>query len=219
MLSQETVQARILGLSERRILPCTAIVLATGNNLILQGDIARRAIICRLDSKDERPDLREFDFDAQEELLAHRAQLVVAGLTALRAFKMSGTRPHGMKPMGSFNDWDWVRGTLVWAGYADPADTRSAIMDADPVKTEVLEIMDLWTKEFADRWVTVVDISKLQFSNPLHQALADCCGGEWNSKGAGRWLLRQKDRVVGNRAFRNDRARRRWMLEGAKLEF
>ena len=47
MLSQEKVQARILGKSERRVLPSTATVLATGNNLTLAGDVTRRAVICR----------------------------------------------------------------------------------------------------------------------------------------------------------------------------
>jgi hypothetical protein len=33
------------------------------NNLILVGDMVRRAIICTFDAKVERPEMREFEFD------------------------------------------------------------------------------------------------------------------------------------------------------------
>ena len=71
-LTQQIVQARILGKSERRILPCTALVMATGNNLALAGDVSRRAVICRLDARIERPDERPFDFDPLNDIPAQR---------------------------------------------------------------------------------------------------------------------------------------------------
>ena len=36
---------------------------ATGNNLVLVGDMTRRALLCRLDPERERPELRRFDSD------------------------------------------------------------------------------------------------------------------------------------------------------------
>ena len=93
MLTQEIVQARILGLSERMVLPSTALILATGNNLTLSGDMTRRAVLCRMDAGVEKPDEREFDFDCQQELLAERTALVVAGLTVLRAFVLAKKKP------------------------------------------------------------------------------------------------------------------------------
>ena len=115
MLTQEVVQARILGYSERRVLPSTALVLASGNNLTCVGDVSRRAVFCRLDAEVERPDTREFDFDCHQEVRDQRPTLVVAGLTILRAFIHAG-RPVTLQPMGSFDDWAWVRGALVWFG-------------------------------------------------------------------------------------------------------
>jgi hypothetical protein len=216
MLTQVMVQARILGRSERRILPSTALIMATGNNLTLEGDIARRAVICRLDAKQERPDQRVFDFDAQQELIADRARLVVAGLTALRAYKLSGYRPANMTPMGSFADWDWVRGTLIWTGHADPAESRSALFDEDPLKAERVQVMDLWEKEFGDCWVSVAQISGRPPDNALRQALGEICGnGQWNAKKAGWWLRHQKDRIVGGKAFQQDKQSGKWQLRGA----
>ena len=99
MLTQEVVQARILGRSERRVLPSTPLVLASGNNLTFGGDAARRAVVCRLDAGVERPDTRAFDFDCHAEVLGSRSELVIAGLTILlrlppRPGAWRGRHPH-----------------------------------------------------------------------------------------------------------------------------
>src|SRR5918999_5799642 len=64
MLCQVTerplVRVRILGLSEAREFECKATVFATGNGLTLLGDMTRRAVLCSLDAKMERPELRKF---------------------------------------------------------------------------------------------------------------------------------------------------------------
>jgi hypothetical protein len=145
MLTQEIVQARILGLSERRILQSTSLVLASGNNLTFAGDTSRRAVVSRLDAGMERPDTRKFNFDCHEEVKAKRPELVVDALTVLRAYSVAG-RPQALTPMGSFDDWEWVRGALVWLGRADPAETRSAIMESDPKKDELSEVMEIWKR-------------------------------------------------------------------------
>ena len=59
-LTQRRVKVRILGKSEQPALPCDATFCATGNNLVLAGDVTRRAIVARLDPKVERPEEREF---------------------------------------------------------------------------------------------------------------------------------------------------------------
>ncbi len=63
MLTQTMVRPRILGKSETPEMPTNVMVTATGNNLVLVGDMTRRAIRCRLDAQVERPELREFDFE------------------------------------------------------------------------------------------------------------------------------------------------------------
>lgn len=217
MLTQEKVQARILGKSERRILPCTALVLATGNNLILQGDVSRRAVVCRLDAKQERPDARVFTFDAQADLMEDRPDFVVAALTALRAYALATDKPQ-LSPVGSFADWDLVRGTLIWCGYDDPADTRNAILAEDPKKAELIDIMALWAHEYKDTPVNVASIGQRDVHNPLRAALTNATAKEgvamWNSKSVGWWLKRNEDKIVGGRAFRK-MGEGMWKLDGA----
>jgi hypothetical protein len=218
MLTQEVVQARILGLSERRVLPSTALVLASGNNLTFAGDTSRRAVVCRLDAGTERPDTRAFDFDCHQEVLASRPELVVAGLTVLRAYRVAGS-PVKLTPMGSFSDWEWIRGALVWLGCADPADTRDAILDNDPRKDELLMVMDAWTQTLGEQPVEVGELTQPEFA-AVHDLLRDiACRGAWSSKSVGWWLRRHKDRVVDGRAFRcteKRQSRTQWWLEGAR---
>jgi putative DNA primase/helicase len=238
MLTQEIVQARILGLSERRVLPSTALVLASGNNLTFAGDASRRAVVCRLDAGVERPDTREFDFDCHADVLAARGELVVAGLTILRAYVVAG-RPVRLTPMGSFTDWEWIRGALVWLECADPADTRSTILDNDPKRDELVTVMDAWEAALGSASVDVGEIAKRadeaeglkRSPNPqiamtanttvlaLRDALAEaaCRNGTWNTKSIGWFLRRHKDRVVSKRAFRCvfEGKQQQWRLDGA----
>jgi hypothetical protein len=214
MLTQKSVGVRPLGVSERRILPCTALVCATGNNLTLSGDATRRSVICRLDAGEERPDQRKFDFDAKQEVMVDRPGLVVAALTALRAYKLAS--PIKLTPFGSFGDYDWVRGCLVWCGYEDPAKTRDTILSADPHKSELAEVMALWDVAHSEKCKTVADLQTGKMGGPeeeLEKALRAATTGNhnWNARSVGRWLLRHKDRVVGGFAFRQDG--RKWRLE------
>lgn len=230
MLTQEVVQARVLGLSERRILPSTALVLASGNNLIFAGDTSRRAVVCRLDAGVERPDTRVFDFDCHAELLASRPQLVVDALTILRAYHLDD-RPVSLTPMGSFSDYEWVRGALVWLDCADPADTRMAILANDPKKDELTTVMDLWQDAFAGARIDVAEIERRAVPKGqapdavtlLRDKLVEVCcrNGAWSGKSVGWWLRRNKDRVVGDRCLRcltdGDAGRaNEWALIGAE---
>lgn len=216
MLTQEVVQARILGLSERRILPSTSLVLASGNNLIHAGDTSRRAVVCRLDANTERPETREFDFDVHDEVLAMRPELVVAGLTVLLAYTQAG-RGAQLRPMGSFTDWEWVRGALVWLDCADPADTREAIMESDPKKDELLEVMGMWEEAFGPERIPVADITVERASNLHNKLIEVACHGGWSGKSVGWWLRRQKGRVIDGKSFQCAAANhaQAWWLAGA----
>jgi hypothetical protein len=219
MLTQETVQARILGFSERRVLPSTALVLASGNNLVLAGDTSRRGVMCRLDARVEQPEKRPFNFDCHAEVLATRRDLVVAGLTILRAYVVAG-KPEKLTPMGGFNDWEWVRGALVWLGCDDPADTQSAISESDPKKDELSSVMDIWHPMFGEEWIGVSRINE-HGENPLKDKFIEvaCRGGAWSSQKVGYWLSRHKDRVVGDRAFKfrpTPEKQKEWRLELAQ---
>ena len=230
VLTQPVVMGRILGKTELRTMPSVVLILASGNQLVLTGDMPRRAAICHLDAKVEFPNQREFDFDCHAEAKLMRPQLVHAALTILRAYDIAGRPVKLKKPMGSFPDWDWVRGSLVWLGCADPRDTQDDIVTMDVPRNELVTVMELWAAQFGTAWTDVATIGEKRETEPYHSALAvqlieAACsgrdgGGKWNSKSVGWWLRRHKGRVVNGCRFEAEdhEGKQRWRLVGVSLD-
>lgn len=105
----------------------------TGNNVQLQGDTSRRICHCRMESTDERPEMRA-DFrhpNVRAYVRANRGQLLSAALTILRGWVVEGRPSHGLVPWGSFEEWSGVvREAVVFAGLPDPGETRVALQTA-----------------------------------------------------------------------------------------
>ena len=59
---------------------------ATGNNLAFRGDLAVRALLCRLDAKVEQPERHFRIDDLKAYIIEHRRELVTTALTILRAY-------------------------------------------------------------------------------------------------------------------------------------
>jgi len=200
ILTQESVKLRILGRSEQVELPCNVLVLATGNNLIVSDDMTRRSLVCRLDARVERPDRRQFDFDPRRVASARRVDLVVAGLTALRAY-IAADRPGALSPVGSFEGWSaLVREALVWCGYGDPDETRTAILDDDPKKAALIEVLETWFQWWGDNELTV---RQAREADEVEGVLIEATNRPlWSSKSVGWYLKRNLDRVVGGLVLR-----------------
>jgi hypothetical protein len=142
----DTVELRVLGRSEVPAVLWRAIVLATGNNVALTGDTARRSIIIRLESPLEHPEDRDdFKIDSLVNWCrTNRARLMVAALTILRAYVVAG-RPNRSesKRWGSFEAWsELVPRAIVFAGGANPLDARPAATDQEePEKAALIGFM------------------------------------------------------------------------------
>jgi hypothetical protein len=147
-LTEPTIQARVLGSNETRQLPTNITWIATGNRIQVKGDMVRRCIKIEMDAEVEAPELREFDFDAAQEALDNRAELVAAALTVLRAWHVAPDREAVLKtyvPLGSFTQWSaMVRGALVWLGEPDPCGTRESIAADDPVTSNLSQLLVAW---------------------------------------------------------------------------
>ncbi|WP_372624707.1 hypothetical protein [Falsiroseomonas sp.] len=237
MLTQQVVRARILGLSEAPELPSNALVTATGNNLVLAGDVTRRAIVGELDAKVERPELRSFAFDPVDLAKRDRGRLVAAALTVLLAYWAAG-RPNPPDPLGSFEEWSgWVRGALIWLDEADPVETMEAARDSDPRLEELRAIMQQWQAVIGCGATSVREIIELatefssngsmgfgapgraDFRHPdLREALLAVAGrgGAINGARLGKWLGTNADRIVGGLVIRRGSMStgvQQWVLE------
>jgi putative DNA primase/helicase len=82
---------RLLGENRNLNLPTTVTWTATGNNLSFRSGLTSRALLCRIDSGEEKPEERKFDIkDLPAHLHENRVRLVVAALTVLKAFHAAG---------------------------------------------------------------------------------------------------------------------------------
>jgi len=222
LLTQQVVRARILGRSEAPALPSGAMITATGNNLVLVGDMTRRALFCRLDPACERPELREFAEDPVVTALANRASYLMAALTILRAYHVAG-RPKQVSPLGSFGDWsDWVRSALLWLGEADPVATMEAVRDSDPRLDAIKAVLVQWEAALGDRRVSVRELitcaneqrtvlgsspMRMEFHRPdFREALLAIAGegGVVNTRRLGKWIAAHEKRVVDHRRIERD---------------
>lgn len=214
-LTQDVLSLRLLGQSKNVQVPAAAAIFATGNNLTIQGDVTRRALLCRLDPKVERPETRAFPFDPVDQALERRGEAVVAALTLLRAHFLAGRpRPKGMEPLGSFEEWSSViRDAIVWAGGSDPTVSIADARASDPERAQLEAVLTAWSetpeltgegavtvKAIITEAMEIVEGGKLK-REALHDALLQVAGvkGSLNSWRLGKWLTRVKGKIVGNR--------------------
>jgi len=201
-LTAPAVLARPLGVSKKSEMPNTAVWLSNGNNLTLAGDLARRAILCRLDPRCERPEERNFDFDPVARALEHRAEYVAAVLTIVKAYITAGSPDMGLKPFGSFASWcQMVRAPLVWARCADPCASREEILEDDPDAAQLRALVAAWVERFGRTPRIVKEIVKAgeEEESPLGAALEDIAGdgrGNINTRRLGKWLRGHIGRIV-----------------------
>jgi putative DNA primase/helicase len=147
VIERPVVKIRILGRSEEvRIEARGTSTYATGNNFVVLGDMTRRVITVNLDPQMEQPELRQFDFDPIERVLADRGKYIAAALTIGRAYVVAG-RPNRLPRLASFEDWsDLVRSSLVWLGKADVVDSMKSARDEDPERGELSDLIEAWAK-------------------------------------------------------------------------
>lgn len=146
-LTSETFTDRVLGKSKTLEVSNRSLLLITGNNLRLAGELPRRVLVSRLDSKEENPTKRSFDFNPLNYIAENRQQLVHAGLTLIRWYLQSEYHKEkgGVRPdrLASFEDWDTLaRQVVAWVGtmtpeYTDPKQSIDTGIEEDP-EQEVL---------------------------------------------------------------------------------
>ena len=126
LLTSSSWSDRQLGASEAPPLPNVTTWMATGNNLEPRGDTVRRSLVIRIETTSERPQDRggwKLDLEGGY-ALDHRAALLGAALTMLRAYHLAGRPEQRLAPWWGGAWTKLVRGALVWAGCSDPYETQ-----------------------------------------------------------------------------------------------
>jgi RepB DNA-primase from phage plasmid len=119
-ITTDRVNIRPLGTSDSVPVRNGFILFITGNNVAVEGDISRRAVICRIDPDVERPENEPHSFDPVEYVREHRPELVRDVLIVLRSYILAGSPEQNGRVIGSFGRWARiVRDSLMWLGEPD----------------------------------------------------------------------------------------------------
>lgn len=170
LLTSEEYSDRVLKESRTETVPSNALLLLSGNNLILKGDLPRRILRCRIDPNVEQPHQRQFDFDPVAVVRADRQRIVAAALTLFKGYLANKPSTQiGPGRMASFEAWDEiVRQTVCWLAELQPAsslpvgitpegdyfprlvDPMEAIDNAvreDPARSQHGRLLNAWADE------------------------------------------------------------------------
>lgn len=217
IVTQNSVKVRVLGSSQNVEVPCDSAIFATGNNLSIGDDMSRRVLICMLDARAERPELREFRADPIAAVRRARGKYVAAVLTILRAFHVAG-RPELRPPLGSFAEWSLlVRNALLWLGEVDPVATMEQARAADTKLQALATVIDQWSgipvlmerKKTASEIIAVASEEELGADGKLRSRYGDfrdallAVAAEGHAsistRRLGKWLLANQGRVLNGR--------------------
>ncbi|MHB8973590.1 MAG: primase-helicase zinc-binding domain-containing protein [Pirellulaceae bacterium] len=220
-LTGTTWTDRILGSNATTgVLPLTTVWAATGNNLVLGADTARRVLYCRIETDLDNPEER--DGFHHDNLIGwvrqHRHQLAVDAVTVLRAYAHAGYPSQKLTTWGSYEAWsNLIRNAIAWVGLPDPWGTRSIVREADR-SVEVLGLIhDGITEADQDgdgvtsgqivRLVSApVEAGKADTHPLLRAAITEICGTKIDGRKVGNQLRQYIGRVKAGRRLCRDNA-------------
>lgn len=192
---------RKLGVSEAPTVPNRAVVIATGNNVTPAGDLARRSLVIRMDANMPSNRLRQREFkidDIHGYVLEHRAELLAAALTVLRAYqRRDGSRMRKLSvPMQSFVEWSrLVRDALIWLDMVDPLTSQEDETDDEASDT----LGALFAKLFAvTEGKPFYAMSLIGGDTELTQALVAVGCDSNDAKKIGMWLAAKRGVIAGD---------------------
>jgi putative DNA primase/helicase len=189
----------ILGQSRTIRVPVRCAWVATANNPLLSRELPRRSIRIRIDPKVDRPWLRQafHHDDLRAWVHAHRADLVWAALTLVRAWLAAGRPQPVVRPLGSYEAWSRVIGGILRTAeipgfpgilneFYEAANTESAAWRS---------LVAVWWDRYKDTPMTAAELLPLARAFDELEIGGKDEGGQRRS--LGKKLAVQRERVIG----------------------
>jgi hypothetical protein len=178
-LTSETISDRLLGVSKDVSATNTAVWVATGNNLLIGGDLARRCFRIRLIANNANPDERD-DYAIPEILdycEAHRRELVTAILIMIKAWFQAARPPAKAKiaKADSFGNWiKMVGGVLEFADIHGWQQNREELRSKNNEEAKEWErFLSTWSLCYGDVWKKTLDVQNDIISGSPHSSIAN----------------------------------------------
>ena len=168
VLTSSTWSDRLLGGNKMLRIPNVSTWIATGNNLGLSNEIARRTIWIRLDSDVERPWKRTgFKHHNLRKFLADNQLRILSSLLSIIKLWIDAGRPKGKLSIGSFEAWaETVSGILEVCQVGSFMANQDALYDKlDYERQAWSAFIDQWFAQYETRDVNVSTLYKLAATN------------------------------------------------------
>lgn len=188
MLTAERWTDRVLGQSRTTTLPVRTCWLATGNNVQIGGDLARRCVSVRMDPETSRPwhrtGFRHPDLAAY--VHQRRPALIGSLLTLARAWWAAGRPPAAVPALGGFSPWARiVGGILAHAGVIGFLDNLGQLYDqVDDEARQWEDFLAVWHEQLGSRYVSLADLEvAVDTRSELKAVLPDELGRALDARG------------------------------------
>jgi hypothetical protein len=161
LLTAEIWQDRRLGSTEIITVPNRAVVIGTGNNVGVGGDLPRRTYWIRMNAMMDKPWTRDPEMFTIKDLSSYtkenRGKIVADVLTLARAWYAAGCPEADVSPLGSFQVWArTIGGILAHAGYEDFLGNLDEFYEAQDSEADEWEFfLAAWHETFFNHPLTL----------------------------------------------------------------
>jgi len=180
--------------------------VVTGNNVTIDGDMARRVLKCMIDPGMSNPELRKFGFNPVQWVREHRAEYLSALGTLIRAWIAAGSKLGNSPGSDSYALWrQTIHGVLDHAGLSggfDPLENRVTAGQGDEEWQEFLSA--LWDRFGETEWKAADLVETIRLDKFPKELLPGSLAHKWNpwetagfSKSLGHWMRNRVGKWVG----------------------
>ncbi|MBI5277356.1 MAG: hypothetical protein HY854_12940 [Burkholderiales bacterium] len=222
VVTGEHASGRILRSSNTAVVSTRTMLLVSGNNARPSVDMQRRIVTITLDARHEIPAMRKFATENPvRRLTRDRQQFVADALVVIRAWIEAGGPLTPCEELTNFDEWvRWCRQPLLWLGRADPAQSVFSVLQDDPEKRLLGNLLTDWNRLFADRSTKVRDLVARAVADDSAELLREVLeeisdSSTLNPRKIGRWIARQSGRVAGG--LRLEKCRKTASVEAWKV--
>jgi hypothetical protein len=213
ILTEGCANIRPLGRSETVKVRNRSFITLTGNNPVVTGDMARRALVLDILPRSAEPERDRYDFNPVQVMDRDRTSLLRDAFIAMRAFRLAGMPSQGLPAIGSFDEWSRkVRDLVYWLSACDVSEAFRQNKLEDPRRQGDACLLAALYQQFGTtpfKAADPIDVHKrvaaahnLLTATPseraLHEALEDVLGNrKVDAKLFGYWARRIKGAHVG----------------------
>lgn len=209
LLTSARWSARLLGKNASVTLPNDRMWVATGNNIVIDGDMARRVLRCVIDPGMPNPELREFDFNPVDWIKAHRSEYLSALGTLIRAWVVKGRKMGDSPGSDSYATWrralDGILDNAGISGGFDPQENRVQLGASDAEWGDFLEVAYGIFGDRTWRMSELVEVIGKDAPGGIDpEILPGGLAAKWDpwktagfTKSLGRWAMHRDGKYVG----------------------